>query len=123
MRLARTFLFLILLLAGCSRPDAQLSHEIVGVWLHELPGTPVLLTIGSDGGFASNMWYPNLHPNLTNTWSGTWEVSNGVFITTSTKSNGVPIHFVSRCRIVQLDRHVLTCEIDYLNNGTISYHR
>jgi len=122
VRLTRTLL-LSLLLASCSRRDAQLSHQIAGAWNHDYPGTPVVLTINSDGSFTSKMWYQNLHPNQTNTWSGTWQISDGVFIVTCTRSNDVPVASVSHCKIIHLDAHDLTCEIDYLANGTISYRR
>jgi hypothetical protein len=109
----------LLLLTSCSRPDAQLGQEIVGTWRHNSPGTPVVMTIGPDGSFSSKLRYPS----FTMTWSGTWEISNGVFVTTATKSNDVPFHFVAHCRIVRLDSHDLACQIDYLSNGIITYNR
>jgi len=44
---------------------------------------------------------------------------------TNTKSNDVPITTIShdKNKIIRVDDHVLTCEIDYLGNQTISYHR
>lgn len=102
-----------------SRPDAQLSREITGTWRHDRPGNPFLLTVGKDGSFSSAL----RSPKVTNTWSGTWAVSNGFFVTTATKSNDVSIYSISRCGILRLDSHTLICEIDYLDNETITYSR
>jgi major membrane immunogen (membrane-anchored lipoprotein) len=121
MKTIPTILALSLLLTACGRHDAQLRKQITGTWADDRPGSLGTMTLASDGSFSSR-WRT---PNHTNTWEGTWQISDGVLIMTNTKSNDVPITTIShdKNKIIRVDDHVLTCEIDYLGNQTISYHR
>jgi hypothetical protein len=80
---------------------------------------PVAMSIGSEGNFSSIMRYTN----LTMTWTGSWEIKKGVFVISATKSNDIPVHFVTRSKIVELSDDVLTWQIDYLTNDIATYKR
>lgn len=105
---------LILILSGCGRRETTLAQKIAGNW--ELTNKSGEITISADGGFLSQF------TGRTQVWvfEGTWQVSDGVIVLTTTKSNSVPRRDVSLCRIIRADGHELIYE---LNGQTISLSR
>ena len=114
MRFTLTFALLSLLLTGCSRRDAVLHKQLTGTWTQ---GDSGVLTVNSDGSFHSR-WTKEL-TNTTKEWiyEGEWEVRDGFFITTVTKSeaqnttNYEPVGIVDRFTVIKVDATNLVTEL------------
>jgi hypothetical protein len=107
-----TFILIGLLVAGCHRREAKLTHQIAGAWNHV--GGGFSMTISSDGSFSSGS------SNVA--YQGTWLVRDAVLVVTITNATGTkqhePVGSVDRMKIVQADEGHLTLE----SSGQTTYY-
>ena len=114
-----TFLFALLLLAGCRRGDTELHDQIAGTW--KGPGT-FEMTLAADGTFVSQSTLPAKRL----TYQGTWKVQDGGVVSTLTNCNAEgttnfqAVGSVEHWAILRADR----TDLVWSNNGqTISFKR
>src|SRR5216683_6104727 len=89
VKLIATFLTMSVLMTACghrreAQPvsrDAKLRRTMIGTWVVKDDG---MMTFTSEGSFSSE--WTNLHNKSAWTYEGNWEVTNGVCVTTVTKS-------------------------------------
>ena len=84
--------------------DAKYRRDIVGTWSFNQDGA---LTIASDGSWSIKEW----KRTGTNSFAGTWQISDGVFCMTTTSSR-IPVGpsavgGIQRYKIMHLDRRFL----------------
>ena len=77
-----TFIFIALtiLLTACSHRDAQLSHQVAGVW----DDGRTKFTFNPDGSFVNQM----VDGGRTNEYAGTWRIRDGFLTMTFTNASG-----------------------------------
>jgi hypothetical protein len=118
MKNTHIILALSLLLAGCSRHDAELTQKIPGNWKHGGTSTRDASTYSSstiispDGTFSyTRRW--NDKP-LVYTMAGTWKIKHGFMLMTATnrsdESMGGKLGKISKWRIISLDDHQIVYE-------------
>ena len=109
--------------------DAALAREVVGTWTKDTFNVntfsvtnPVIFkhTISPDGTFS----YVHGRKSVPVTFQGTWQVKDGEFIATFTNSFGTrnygaaPVAGkVSHYRILHLDEHQFSYEVDGITNS------
>jgi hypothetical protein len=104
MKYTFTFIALTLLLAGCSRRDAKLSHQIAGAW----QVGPARYSFSSDGSFSTA---DSRGTNGTSVYSGTWQIQDGLLTMVLTNTSGPKAGIVGttmRFQIVSVDAHHIT---------------
>jgi hypothetical protein len=81
--------------------DSQIRQAVSGSWKASNPKSRFEMTITSDGGFAYGT--SSNHDAI----AGTWQLKDGVFIMTTTKSprSNALAGGVVRCRVIRLDDH------------------
>jgi hypothetical protein len=132
MKLALAFLILSISL-GCSRNDSsqmnsadlQLKNALIGTWTHHTNNLSGTINFASDGTFKSGL--TNLASNPIHSWQyeGYWTVTDGVCVTTVTKSESVgttnkPPEGTVRLKIMKANAENLVWESD---SQTISLTR
>jgi hypothetical protein len=98
-----SLLGLSLLLAGCSKTpsDAAIRRQITGTWTFNQDGA---LTIASDGSWS----IMESKRKGTNSFAGTWQITDGVFCMTTTNSRiEQAVGSVQRYKITHLDDQTL----------------
>jgi len=108
MKNTLAFITLSLLLTACDHRDAQISHQVVGVWQ---ASTNRVTTFNSDGSFFTR----TCDTRGTNDYTGTWKVQDGfmvlVLTNTSGPQPGAPVGDTKRFQIVSADAHHITWKI------------
>ena len=126
MKLALSFLSVLLLLSGCNHhSDAAIPRVLLGTWVAEgvYPlgvGFESTVKIASDGRYTCHLVCHNAS-NATRTCEieGTFQVKDGVLIDTITKHSqtNAPVPIVLRERIVRMDRwEMVLSNESYLQN-------
>jgi len=107
MKYTFTFIALTLLLTGCSRRDAKLSHQIAGSW----QGGPARWSFNSDGSFSTG---DSRGTNGTSIYGGTWQIQNGILTMVLTNTSGPKAGIVGTkmtLKIVSVDAHHITYDV------------
>jgi hypothetical protein len=106
-----------LLLIGCNHRDAELRQKITGTWIPSSNGTIyAAVTVSSDGSFVSK--FSVIRTNIPSEliYQGTWQVKDGVLITTITNVDGLephdPVGKIRNIKIIHMDEHEMTYLID-----------
>jgi hypothetical protein len=108
MKFVLPILTLSLLLAGCSRPDEKLGHDITGIWTNSVER----YTFSPDGSY-SLIFGPR---DDGASYQGTWLVKDGELVTTVTNVQVTgdykagPVGFVGRLKILHVDDHAIIYE-------------
>ena len=99
-------LVLSAILTGCSRRDAKLTKAVIGDWTSGIRET----VWKPDGSFTASYHYAR----GTVTFTGTWQIKDGVLISTITNAVGpephVAVGTVGRAKITAVDAHTLVYE-------------
>jgi len=122
MKYSSAILALGLLLAACSRRDAEFTKQIPGAWKQELSTYTNTLTIVPDGTFTYSRYTTQSNTTFTNT--GTWRISGGGIVMIATNKVGahpLPLGDFFKAKIVHLDDHEWIFEMD--NRITNSFRR
>jgi len=119
--------------------DAELRQKVTGVWKYSntnrLFGTTTenTFTFAPNGNYAKQAVTIHKTESKNFTGLGTWQIKDGVLITTITKADPLPNDavggdlrralanggFVNRHRIISVNDHELVCEVDvYTITGT-----
>jgi VCBS repeat-containing protein len=101
-----------LVFTGCSpahhQSDADIRQNVSGTWTRDVYGT---MTIAPDGSW-SNMV---LNSNLTNFYSGTWQLKDGVIIMTLTNTSvsdeSSTIGRTKQYNVIHVDDHHFVYEL------------
>ena len=108
MKNTLAFITLSLLLTACGHRDAQISHQVVGVWQ---VGTNRVTTFNSDGSFVTR----TSDTRGTNDYTGTWQVQDGymmlVLTNTSDPKPGAQVGDTKRFQIVSADAHHIAWKV------------
>jgi hypothetical protein len=106
MRYALIILMLGLLLTACHRSDTRLRGQVIGTWTRDEFST---MTIALDGSFA----IISRENGLTNSFAGTWQINDSIFIMTITNAPAVRGHSLvggTECyTILAAHEHQLLC--------------
>jgi hypothetical protein len=94
-------LWLSLMLTACKKSDSTFSRQVPGNWTRDRSGT---MFIGSDGSWSIK---PS-SDSLTNSYAGTWQIKDHVFIMTFT--NDPMKGGIARYTIIRVDDHQLVYE-------------
>lgn len=117
-----SFVLLGMLLTGCGRRETTIQNQVAGTWFHDDSYYRCVMKLVSDGSFHSRC--TTTFTNATYEWSydGTWEVKDGVLISTITNSSTKntdhfePVGTVDRVRIVEIDGSHLALAIEDQTN-------
>lgn len=126
VKLALSFLSVILLLTGCNHHnDVAIPRELLGTWVTEgvypqAGGFKSTLTVAPNGGYACHVVSHNAS-NATRAFEieGTLQVKDGVLSDTMTKHSqtNAPVPITFHYRIVRMDRReMVLSDESYLNN-------
>ena len=109
MKYTFALITLSLLLTACSRRDATLSHDIMGVWQ---PDSDYSEQFNPNGSFSTTTRDSG---GTTNVYAGTWMIQNGILTEVLTNVSGHNPHGrvgdTVRLKIISADAHHLTCEV------------
>jgi hypothetical protein len=126
VKLALSFLSVILLLTGCNRhSDAAIPKEMLGTWVAEgvypqAGGFKSTMTIAPNGGYTCHLVSHNAS-NATRAYEieGAFQIKDGVLIDTMTKHSqtNAPVPTTFHEGIVRMDRREMVLSDDsYLQN-------
>jgi hypothetical protein len=105
------------ILTACSRRDTKLTQAVSGSWQGGARRESVM---APDGSFSESY----RSPSGTLTIAGTWQIKDGILISTTTNVSGpgphVAVGTVDRCKIISVDAHRLVYEVE---GHTISLSR
>jgi len=101
-----------LLLAACSRPDADLARQITGTWNEEAhfeSETHYVTTVyAPDGSFSIT----TRAAEFTNDMAGTWRVEGKIILLSVTNASPGNLRYIG---------HVVKCQIDHVDSHQLDY--
>ena len=110
MKYTPIILALSLLLTACSGPDAKLSRQITGSWIHHDYRMQTVYIYAPNGSFTGVSTTSDIPIHTNFVFAGTWRVQDRILILTYTKvpdENPSSVGAVLRYPIRQLDDHQL----------------
>jgi hypothetical protein len=112
-----------LLLTGCNRGDTKLRQQIAGTWITS--DSNGIIKINSDGSFVTKWTIANTNTIYKLIYEGTWQIKDGIMISTISKADGYERHevvgTVDRYKIIRLNDRELFYEFG--TNQTIMLNR
>jgi hypothetical protein len=117
MKVIMAFLFVGLLLCGCSHHRTEAQSQVIGTWISSQGIGKI--SYNPDGSFLSDWDYNTSHSNI---YKGTWQIAGDILTMTPTNILGSKPHEavgnIDSYKIDQLDERALVCR-DISNTNTL----